>query len=212
MKLQNQDWAAFAQEWRETYSSFVEKFVPGESEWRDIDTHHYLSLLKLLEKHGLDGIYTEDEVKDISLVYHFLDPWKDSSVGIHRLGSKFITSSLSNGNSSLLKDLEKHGNLGFKKLQSSADFKAYKPHPTVYTGAARALGLEPGEVAMVAAHLADLKAARDCGFQTIYVERKREEDWAPEQEEYQNAKSWVDMWVKESEDGLIEVARRFGCE
>ena len=72
------------------------------------------------------------------------------------------------------------------------------------------MGLEPQEVAMVAAHLDDLKAARGCGFKTIYVERKQEEDWKPEQEEYQDARSWVDMWVTEEEDGFLEVARRFG--
>lgn len=212
LRLENQDWAEFAQEWRNSYKTFVQEFVPGETEWRDIDTHHYLSLLELLEKHDLDGIYTMEEAKEISLVWHFLDPWKDSSVGIHRLSSKFTTSTLSNGNLSLLEDLRKHGNLGFDKLQSSADFKAYKPHPTVYAGAARAMGLEPEEVAMVATHLSDLNAARGCGFQTIYIERDREEDWGRDQKEFHDAKSWVDMWVTEDENGLIEVARRFGCE
>lgn len=72
------------------------------------------------------------------------------------------------------------------------------------------MDLAPGEVAMVASHLSDLKAARSCGFTTIYVERKQEEDWAQGQAEYQDAKTWVDMWVTESEDGFLEVARRFG--
>jgi 2-haloacid dehalogenase len=71
------------------------------------------------------------------------------------------------------------------------------------------MGIEPGEVAMVAAHLSDLKAARGCGFRTIYVERKQEEDWKPNSEEYKDAKNWVDMWVSESEDGFEELARRF---
>jgi len=211
LKLENQDWTEFSQDWRDSYKAFVHDFVPGETEWRDIDTHHYLSLLELLEKQNLDGIYTKEEVKEISLVWHFLDPWKDSSVGIHQLNSKFITSTLSNGNQSLLQDLEKHGNLGFNRLQSGADFRAYKPSPIVYTGAASAMGLDPGEVAMVAAHLSDLKAAKECGFQTIYVERKQEEDWGRDQKEYHDAASWVDMWVTEDEDGFIEVARRFGC-
>ena len=209
LKLTDQDWGQFAQEWRNSYKKFVKEFVPGETEWRDIDTHHHITLIELLEKWKLKGLYTEEEVKDLSLVWHYLDPWTDSSSGLQKLGTKFITSTLSNGNQSLLKDLNKHGNLGFQKLQSSADFKAYKPHPSVYKGAAKAMGLEPGEVAMVAAHLNDLKAARACGFKTIYVERKQEEDWRPEQEQYKDAKTWVDMWVTEEEDGFVEVARRF---
>ena len=211
-QLTDEDWGHFAQEWRNSYKKFVSSFVPGETEWRDIDTHHHLALIDLLSKWGLEGLYSKEEVKDLSLVWHYLDPWADSSPGLHKLGSKFITSTLSNGNQSLLKDLDEHGKLGFRKLQSSADFKAYKPHPNVYMGAAKAMELEPQEVAMVAAHLSDLKAARGCGFRTIYVERKQEEDWSPEQREYKEAKTWVDMWVTEGEDGFMEVATRFGIE
>ena len=211
-KLTDQDWARFAQEWRNSYKAFVRGFVPGQSEWRDIDAHHHLSLVDLLQKWKLAGLYTDDEVQDLSLVWHSLEPWPDSSEGIRLLNDKFTTSTLSNGNPSLLQDLNEHGRLGFSRLQSSADFKAYKPHPRVYKGAAEALGLPTGEVAMVAAHLNDLKAARACGFRTIYVERDREEDWSPEQEEHRDARSWVDMWVTEGEKGFVEVAARFGLK
>lgn len=209
-QLKDEDWAQFAQEWRTTYKKFVRGFVPGVSEWMDIDTHNRLSLVDLLKKWELEGLYTNDEVEDLSRIWHYLDPWEDSSSGIHKLGTKFVTSTLSNGNPSLLEDLNKHGNLGFQKLQSSADFRAYKRHPSVYQGAARALGLKPEQVAMVAAHLDDLYAARGCGFRTIYVERKQEEDWDPKQKEYEDAKTWVDMWVTQEEDGFVELARRFG--
>ena len=149
-------------------------------------------------------------MEDLSLVWHYLDPWSDSSAGVHKLGTQFITSMLSNGNQSLLEDLNKHGKLGFQKVQSCADFKAYKPHPSTYLGAAKAMGYEPTDVAMVAAHLSDLKGARSTGYRTIYVERKGEADWSPDQEEYLDAKTWVDMWVKEEDGGFVEVARRFG--
>jgi 2-haloacid dehalogenase len=208
--MRDEDWGQFAQEWRNGYKKFVAEFVPGHTEWRDIDTHHHLSLIGLLKKWELENLYTEEEVEELSLVWHYLDPWADSSEGIQLLGTRFVTSTLSNGNPSLLKDLDKHGNLGFKMLQSSADFQAYKPHPSVYKGGAKAMGLAPAEVALVAAHLSDLKAARECGFKTIYVERQQEEDWKPEQEEYQDAKTWVDMWVTAEDRGLCEVAKRFG--
>jgi 2-haloacid dehalogenase len=209
-QIQDQDWAQFAQEWRDSYKKFVTSYNPEQDEWRDIDTHHHISLVELLKKWNLDSLYTEDEVKDLSLIWHFLDPWKDSSSGLHKLGGKFITSSLSNGNQSLLKDLNEYGHLGFQRLQSSGDFKAYKPHPDVYNGAAKAMDLKNEEVAMVATHLSDLKAARDLGFKTIYVERKGEEDWDPKEKQYEDARKWVDMWIPMEEDGFLEVARRFG--
>ena len=211
-KLSKEDWGTFAQEWRNSYKVFTVGFVVGESEWRDIDTHHHLALISLLKKWQLQDLYTDDEVKDLSLIWHFLDPWKDTSSGLHKLGTKFITSTLSNGNQSLLHDLNRHGNLGFQRIQSSADFKAYKPNPLVYNGVVKALGLEPRELAMVAAHLPDLKAARSCGMKTIYVERLAEEDWKTDSEEYKDSKTWVDMWVTLEEDGFVEVARRFGIE
>jgi 2-haloacid dehalogenase len=208
-KLTDESWRQFAQQWRDAYKVFVKGYKPNEDPWRDIDTHHRLSLIDLLKKWGLEGLYNDDEVEDLSLVWHFLEPWPDSSSGLHKLGTKFITSTLSNGNQSLLKDLDEHGNLSFKMLQSSEDFKAYKPHPSTYLGAAKKMGLKPDEVAMVAAHLVDLQAARSCGFKTIYVERRQEEDWNRNGKEYLDAKTWVDMWVTEDEDGFEEVARRF---
>ena len=63
---------------------------------------------------------------------------------------------------------------------------------------------------MVAAHLVDLQAARNCGFKTIYVERRQEEDWNRKEKEYTDARMWVDMCVTQDEDGFEEVARKFG--
>lgn len=211
-ELTNESWGEMAQQWRDTYKTFVQGYKPNEDPWKDIDTHHLLSLIDLLKKWGLECLFAEDEIEDLSKIWHFLDPWPDSSAGLCKLGTKFITSTLSNGNRSLLEDLNQHGNLGFKWLQSAEDFKAYKPHSSVYLGAVEKMDLSPGEVAMVAAHLTDLKAARSCGFKTIYVERKGEEDWIADGKQYLDAKTWVDMWVTEAEDGLLEVARRFGID
>ena len=203
-------WADFAQEWRNSYMKFVIGYKPNEDEWLDIDTHHRQSLVSILKTHGLDELYDADEIEKLSKIWHFLEPWKDSADGLRRLGTKCVTSTLSNGNHSLLRDLNEFGKLGFQTLQSAEDFKAYKPHSSVYEGACKKLGLNAGEVAMVAAHLGDLKYARATGMRTIYVEREREEGLDPESDEYAYAKTWVDMWITKEEDGLVEVAKRFG--
>jgi 2-haloacid dehalogenase len=44
----------------------------------------------------------------------------------------------------------------------------------VYDGAAQLLGLAPGQVLMVAAHVDDLVAARGCGLLSAYVHRPDE--------------------------------------
>ncbi len=107
-------------------------------------------------------------------------------------------------------DLNESGKLGFGRIQSSADFGAYKPSEKVYRGAVREMGFREGEVAMVAAHLNDLQAAREYGLRTIYVERSGEEDWEVGGDEWTRAREWVDVWISEGEGGFEQVARRLG--
>lgn len=212
--LTDQDYAGMAQEWRDSYKHFTRTFRAGGTPWKDIDTHHHESLAALLEKWQLAGLYPGpdsggDEVKELSLVWHRLRPWPDAAAGIRELrqGRGLAAATLSNGNRSLLADLDGHGGLGFSALLSAEDFGAYKPDPRVYLGAAERLGLGPGEVAMVAAHLNDLDGARRQGLRTIYVEREGEEDWAVDDERYRAARGWVDLWVGLGDDGFLGVAR-----
>lgn len=221
--LSDADVAALAQEWRNSYKRFTRGFRPGVDRWKDVDAHHYDSLVALLKTHGLWGVLDPgddedggDAVRELSLVWHELTPWPDSAAGLMALGAGdagepglgLVTATLSNGNHTLLADLDEHGGLGFSTLLSAEDFGAYKPDPRVYLGAAERLAVEPGEVAMVAAHLNDLDAARRLGLRTVYVEREREEDWEVGSERYEAARGWVDLWVGLDEGGFVEVARR----
>ena len=75
-----------------------------------------------------------------------------------------------------------------------------------------AYGLEPSQCALVAAHLNDLEAAKNCGFHTVYVEREHEEAWSSEKVAQTKAAGWVDIWIDQDIGGFIEVARRFGIK
>jgi len=230
---QSQPLADFAQAWRTSYGEFTRSFVPGTTPWKDIDTHHRDSLVSLLAspRFGLQDqdqneivLFSPEEIENLSRAWHFLVPWPDSSEGIHRLNRKYVTATLSNGNLSLLEDLNSQRTrqrdddggqaqaqgLGFQKLISAEDFRAYKPNPAVYLGACEKLGLRPEEVAMVAAHLGDLAAARALGMRTVYVERREEEEWKEGEARFREARGWVDLWVAEGEGGFVEVARRLG--
>jgi 2-haloacid dehalogenase len=74
------------------------------------------------------------------------------------------------------------------------------------------LGAKPNECAMVAAHLPDLKAAKDNGLQTIYVQRRDEEDWSKDEVERARREGWVDLWVslEEGSNGFVTVAEKLG--
>jgi 2-haloacid dehalogenase len=119
---------------------------------------------------------------------------------------------LSNGNLSLLNDLKTHGSLDFTHVFSAEQFGTYKPSPKVYLGAAERLGLQPSECAVVAAHLSDLQAAKSHGLQTIYVERRMEDDWSTEEVEEARKEGWVDLWVPINEQGFVTVAEKLGVD
>lgn len=156
----------------------------------------------------LDGLWTDAQVRELSFVWHYLDPWPDSPTGLNMLNETFVTATLSNGNVALLTDMAEHANLRWTHIFSAEQFKAYKPSPLVYKGAAERLGLRTDECALVAAHLGDLKAARQCGYQTVYVEREQEEDWNAEEVKRAKEEGWVDMWVPLRRGGLVDVALR----
>ncbi|KAL8736904.1 MAG: hypothetical protein Q9181_002222 [Wetmoreana brouardii] len=212
-------WPDFAQEWRDTYKEFTKSHssptLKSKNAFKTADQHHYDSLVRLLADHNLAGLWSPGELHAIAQIWHFLDPWSDSSTALHDLGKSFLTCTLSNGNVALLRDLAAHAELPFSRILSSEHFGAYKPSPLVYNGAAEHLGLRNEQCALVAAHLSDLKAARDCGFQTIYIEREDEEDWDAEQVMAARREGWIDMWIGLDDPrmsalgGLAEVRGRF---
>ncbi|KAI9858224.1 MAG: hypothetical protein M1824_004394 [Vezdaea acicularis] len=195
------DFAVLSQAWRDSYGHFTQGFDPEKDEWVSIDEHHLRSLDALLLGLGIRHSFSDEEVKDLSL--------PDSTEGLKRLnGLGLQTATLSNGNLSLLRDLAKHGNLAFKHFFSAEQFRAYKPHPRVYLGAVEKLGLKPEEVAMVAAHLGDLEAARQQGLRCIYVEREGEEEYHRVEVAAAKREGWCDVWVAQDEGGLVEVAMK----
>lgn len=168
------DGDAFADEWRWLYQPSMEKVRSGAREWTKLDVLHRESLDELVEFHGLGDRLDDDARRDLNLVWHRLHPWAGTASGLARLRRGVVTATLSNGNLSLLVDLARFGGLEFDALLSAELARAYKPLPAAYLTAADLLGLEPGQVMMVAAHPDDLKAAASNGLRTGYLARPHE--------------------------------------
>lgn len=164
---------AFALAWRAGYQPAMEGVRSGGRDWVKLDTLHRDILDSLLPRFGLDGLSDADRV-DLNRVWHRLDPWPDSVAGLTRLKARFTVCSLSNGNLGLLTDMAKRAGLPWDCVLGAEVFRAYKPDPRVYLGAAEVFDVDPAEVMMVAAHHDDLAAARACGLQTAYIERPLE--------------------------------------
>jgi 2-haloacid dehalogenase len=122
---------------------------------------------------GIEGL-TEEEIDHLNRAWHRLDPWPDARRGLALLKRRRIIATLSNGNMALLVNMAKHARLPWDCVLSAELFRHYKPDPETYLGAAAILGLEPGEVMMVAAHKDDLRAARACGLKSAFVPRPKE--------------------------------------
>jgi 2-haloacid dehalogenase len=190
--------AKFAKAWRAGYRPAMDRVLSGEAPFQRIDVIHRAILEDVLTQFRITTL-TEDEKAFLNLVWHRLKPWPDSVRGLKRLKSRFVIATLSNGNTSLLVNMAKHGGLPWDCIFSSDTFKLFKPDPGMYLGAADMLGLKPEEVMMVAAHKPDLRAAAKCGLKTAFVQRPLEHgrggtpDLAPEPDFTVNAGSFLDL-------------------
>ena len=167
--LPNVDGGAFALAWRAGYQPAMAE-VMDKGEWVILDVLHRRILDRVLSEFGLDDM-DEATRRELNRTWHRLDPWPDSVEGLARLKSKFMISTLSNGNIGLLAEMAKRACLPWDVILCAETFNKYKPHPDTYLGVARTFDLEPGEVMLAAAHHDDLEAARNCGLETAYIER-----------------------------------------
>jgi 2-haloacid dehalogenase len=191
------DAAAVADAWRAGYQPAMDRVRQGAVAWAPIDELHRGILEVLIPRFGLQSL-SEAERDHLNLAWHRLDPWPDCAAGLRRLRRRFVCGTLSNGNVSLLVDLARHGGLVWDCVLSAELFRAYKPDPGVYEGAAALLGLPAAQVMMVAAHNADLRAAAATGMPTAFVRRTTEH--GPDQRHDLEAEAFVDVSASDLED------------
>jgi 2-haloacid dehalogenase len=167
------DWPRFADSWRAGYAPAMDQVRKGLLPWMNLDQLHRKILDRLFAEYKIDGL-SETEKEHFNKMWHRLHPWPDSVAGLTRLKTKFILSTLSNGNVSLLVDMAKFAGLPWDAVLCAEIFRHYKPDSETYLGAAEMLGCKPQEVMMVAAHPNDLRAAGKLGLRTAFVPRLRE--------------------------------------
>ena len=167
------DWPAFADAWRGRYAPSMDRVRSGELPWTRLDDLHRASLDELLDEFRVEGL-SEEEKDHLNRVWHRLDPWPDAVEGLNRLRRHYIIAPLSNGNVSLLTNMAKRAHLPWDLILSAELVRHYKPDPQTYLSAPELLDLHPEEVMMVAAHVNDLRAARENGLLTAYVPRPLE--------------------------------------
>ncbi len=160
--------------WRARYQPQLETVRSGQREWVVLDVLHREALDDVLAELDLElDTAARDE---LTLAWHRLDPWPDTVPGLTRLKQRFVIAPCSNGHIAQSVNLARYAGLPWDAILGAEIARAYKPDPRVYRASVAALGLEPGEVMMVAAHLSDLEAAAACGLRTAFVPRPTEGD------------------------------------
>lgn len=199
------DWTALVDGWRAAYMpSMDEVRKRPESDFVILDDLQRQSIEPLAQKLGITGL-TSADFDYLTNGWHSLNPWPDSVSGLTRLKTRFIISPLSNGNVALLTNMAKYAGLPWDLVLSAEIFRHYKPDAEAYLGAAKILGLAPGQVMMVAAHNNDLAAAQALGLKTAFVPRVTE--YGPHQNRDFKAEGNWDYVVTDFND----LADKLGC-
>lgn len=176
-RIDHIDAAAFADAWVGRYDAAVEAVRSGQRSFVPLDVINMENLEGCLADFGLPPQdLPEQELENLNLAWHRLDPWPDAVEGLSRLKERFIVAPLSDGNTRLLVDMAKRAGLPWDAVLGADVCKAYKPMPQVYLGACDLLGVRPDRAMLVAAHDYDLDAARQCGLRTAYIVRKNAHD------------------------------------
>jgi 2-haloacid dehalogenase len=192
------DWADFADRWRAGYQPAMEECRAGRRPYAILDILHREILERVLDDMAIEGL--DDAAKDdLTHAWHRLDPWPDAVAGLARLKTGYIIGTLSNGNVALMVNMAKRAGLPWDVILGAEVVGHYKPDPKAYLESVARLGLEPGQVMLVAAHNADLRAARDCGLRTAFIRRPTEYgpdqdfDFEPEEDWDHDAQSFLDL-------------------
>jgi 2-haloacid dehalogenase len=166
------DWGATADALRAAdRAGMAESNERGE--WRPLDEIRLAALREVLPGRGLPAPSAAEE-RALLGAWREGPPWPEAAAALARLRRSYVVSPLSNGTLATLVALSRHGGLTWDCVIPTELVRRYKPDPDVYRRALELLNARADEVAMVAAHHYDLRAAAAHGMRTAFVTRPLE--------------------------------------
>ena len=131
----------------------------GSRDYVDLDVLHSENLRTVADELEFD-LGLKEHQRWLVMAWHRLPCWSDSAAGIERLKkSVYLRITIKRPPCSHCQS-SKYNQFSWDIILGSEIVHTYKPAPEAYTRACEALGLEPAECMMVAAHNSDLTAAR----------------------------------------------------
>lgn len=139
--------------------------------------------LELLYEYGFLEAMDYDEAENFSSLWTNLKPYEDSTEGLNKLRQKnYALATLTNLSLEVITELSNNVQLSWDLILSTETIGVKKPDPKTYEFAAKSLNLKNEEILMVASHLFDVRAAKQLGFKTAYVQRREDKDAAGKDE------------------------------
>lgn len=165
---------AVATDWRGEYQTGMERVRAGAGGYVPLEILHLENLDRVLDRHGLSAAFDASARAELNQAWERLTPWSDVPEGLAMVRETHLVAPCSNGSIAMMIRLAQFGGLQWDAIVGADIAQDYKPKPEVYRASARALGLAPAEVMMVAAHNDDLAAARAAGLATGFFPRVTE--------------------------------------
>jgi 2-haloacid dehalogenase len=166
--------SAFAQAWRAQYQPAMQAVRSGQQPYSNLDVLHRRNLDLVLSDLGLLAGVDDIVRTHLTQAWHRLDAWPDVAAGLAALRQRHWLAPCSNGHIALMVSLARRNGWVWDAVLGADIARDYKPQPAVYLASCAALGCEPHEVMMVAAHSSDLAAAAHAGLRTAFIARPDE--------------------------------------
>lgn len=166
------DWSAFVNDWRAAYFTATSHGRNVTDGWVSVESIYRSTLDELLGRMGIE--LDEAERHELNSSWKELVPWPDVVPGLHLLRRSYLLATLSNADVNAVVNITRQADLPWHAVFAAEMAGVFKPDPSIYSLAARYLGLPPGEIMMVASHKYDIRAALQLGFQTAFISRPAE--------------------------------------
>ncbi|WP_102417235.1 haloacid dehalogenase type II [Mycobacterium sp. 4858] len=166
------DWPDVVRRWRAGYFTTLDTAEHHGTAWVSVRAVYRRALDAVLDQRGI--ALSGAERDELTLAWQRLKPWPDAMPGLTRLRTAYTLATLSNADVSAVVSICKRAGLPFDAIFAAEMAGAFKPDPAVYRMAATYLGLDAGEIMMVASHKYDIRAAARLGFRTAFVARPLE--------------------------------------
>jgi 2-haloacid dehalogenase len=166
------DWPDVVRRWRAGYFTALEEAQSRRSGWVSVHSVYRQALDNVLAECGWK--FSEAEREELTLAWRRLQPWPDVVPGLTRLKTAYTLATLSNADVAAVISISKRAGLPWDAVFAAEMAGVFKPDPAIYRMAATYLGLDAGEIMMVASHKYDIRAAGELGFRTAFVARPLE--------------------------------------